>query len=63
MKIGNIKIPIVISKIKARLMLEIEPIVKINGKTTRIITTPDTNIELMQGDLKDIMDFIKERFK
>ena len=63
MKTDNIKIPIVVSKIKARLVLEIEPKVKVNGKIARIITTSDTNIELIQGNLDEIIDLIKKLLK
>ena len=55
----DLKIPVVVSEVKARLVLEIEPIVKVNGKIARVLTTPDTRIELIQGEVHDIINLIK----
>jgi len=55
----DLKIPVIISEVKARLVLEIEPVVKVNGKITRILTTPDTKIELIQGEMEYIIRLLE----
>lgn len=64
----DIKIPVIVSKLKAELILEIEPVVEINGKKARVITTPDSRIVLAKGDLsvflnlqEDILRLIERR--